>query len=215
MGIELDQIENGVFSDLDQGIGLRVDQGRGVEGVPFAQRELVVAVQEIQEALIDQAEDAGADRDGFAVDFVDALPAIEKRIAARVHRYASLDRSPHANRIACGRAVFQIEEIDVAVHGGIDDLDKISLLLLFSIKVHDRTRIFRPTHERALPGPADAAPSGKLADVIGPNDFQFVGIVRNCAPGAAVAIVIAAESRNAVQSKIGIRGSHEDFSDRE
>ena len=208
--IELDKIEDGVFAHLQHGIGLAVHERRGVKSVPGALGKRVVAVEEEEQLLVDEAEDARADIYRMAVGLGDALPHVEQRITARVYGDAALDGRADVDGRARGLPVVEVKEVDAPVQRGIDDLRQRPALL-FLAHVHDAHDFFRPAHDGALARPAHAAPVVDLADGHAPDDLQLFRVVRDIAVGGAVAVVIAAESGHALHIRVFAGKPHVDL----
>ena len=171
----------------------------------------IAAVEEVQQLLVDQAPDARAAGHLLAVDFVDALAAVEKRHAPRVHRQAALDRRADVDGAAGLQAVLQVEEVDVAVQRGVDHLGQAVLVLLGAGDVHPRAQVRRPADDAGLARPAHAAPGVDDADALLPGHEQPLRVLGDLAVSAAVAVVAAPEGGHALQACVPGGGAHVDL----
>ena len=129
--------------------------------------------------------------------------------ACRMQGAGTLYGHSQYDLIPRGGAVLKVEKIDIAVHGGIYNLDKI-LFLFIGIKVHEPAGVFIPVDNYGLTRPAASRPvfaaavgfiqsSGAAGPYVG-AEALFYNIRRAvCAAGAEI---IAPEGNHSPQGGI-------------
>ena len=205
LSVQLHAVEQAVLARPQQRIRLGVHQRRAVRGIPAPGGEFVAAIDEQQHAAVDQAEHAHADLHRLAIHRIDALAAVQQRIAARIHGDAALDRRADVDGIPGGLAVLHVKEVNMAIQRGVDHLDQVLLGLLLVIDVHDVARLLRPAHTGGLSRPADAAPLVDAANLLRVHDFQLAGVLRYRSISRGIPEVVAAEGGDALHLRVRIR----------
>jgi len=131
----------------------------------------------------------------------------------RVQSACALKGQADFDGLPGGLATLQVDKIDVAIHGRIDDFDEVFFFFLFRQQVHGRTLLGRPADDEGLARPAAARPEavavalGQLARAHAPF------LPKRRAPGKiavcrAASELVAPEGNNAVVLRIGLLRVH-------
>ena len=91
----------------------------------------------VQLSAVNQADDLVFRR---AVRPFVACAYVKQRVAARIERAGTFIGPLAVDAVARAASVRKVKEINVAVFGGVNDLNKAVLALFFIIQVHDAAR---------------------------------------------------------------------------
>ena len=199
--VQLDQIEDAVFSRVDQGVRVRVHQRRGIEIAQIpAEGEGILVSEGVHDAAVQQVHDEDP---RLSLAAVIARTHVKDRIAAGVQSSRPLKGEAEVDGIPGGISRHQVQEIDLTVHAGIDHLHQVILFLRTLVHVHVLLHVPGPLHEKGLPGPAAAGPQLvpvlQCAGALFPDRFDGLFLEVCKSEGRIVAPVVSAEGDDAVK----------------
>ena len=211
-------VKQTVGADGDQRIGVAVDQRGGIKGaggiLGVGALELAVnAVDQAQLLLIHQVVVVQTDlAAGAALHLAGILTGGHHGISQGMQTGRGAHGIAEINRLAGRLAVQQIQEVDLAVHTGHNDLAQVLLVLVGLIHIHVRADFRRPLGDDGLTRPADAvviaAAASHAAGLHRPFQGQRLGI-RHRTHRRVLAECIAAEGRHTKGAgEVVITGGH-------
>ena len=158
----------------------------------------------IQDGAVNQADNEHSG--GFAVGIIVAGADVENGVASGIQRSGTFEGHTDEEGIPGIGTVIQVQEINIAVQGGVDHFHQVFLGLLGFVQVHDCLGFLRPLDNQGLTGPAAAGPTaihgGKVAGIDGPGGGDSLLGNRSRTVGCAVTEVVAAEGGNAGQGEV-------------
>ena len=211
--IEMHQIKNPVFPRPDQGIRLGVNQRRRVkEADRPPERERIRISEGILDAQINQADN---ERVGVSLIAVVSRAQIKKRISSRVQRAGSLEGKSQVKRIPGRLPCFQVQEIDITVHAGVDDFDHAVFRFGPVIHVHELFLFPGPHPHQRLPGPSAPGPE-RVLELQGargnrPYILDAVLFYESIPVGRVIPEIVAAESEDSCRLPVILPVSETDF----
>ena len=172
LGAQGDEVDDTALAGLDQGVV--DDEGRGVEGVPLAPvGEVIPAAELVLHLVADQVDGVVvADLRAPGVLLHEPRPHIEHGPSVRVQGGGPEQGYAHRNGLPGLAAGEQVEEVDVAVRRGVDDLDKVLHGLVYVADAQSGEHIRLPLDQQGLARPGGAGIVAQLADDGLPGDLQ-------------------------------------------
>ena len=189
---------------MDQGV---VDDERaGIEGVPLVPVGEVVPAAELVFHLVGDEVDGivVADLSAPGVPLHEPRTHVEHGPSLRVQGSGAEEGDAHGDGLPCLAAGEQVEEVDVAVGGGIDDLDEVLRVLIYVADAQGGQHLRLPLDQEGLSGPGGARVLAQLPHDGLPGDLHGLQGDGGRAEGEAVPVGAAAEGDDAGHVRIGV-----------